>query len=180
MDCIITIKGNGVGRYGKPKKDRTGPVREFVVDNQYFYNIIYRHLKECDKCNPEEILRLYLARRIHRGDQMVTGLLVELAMKYARHFKIDPALIIEYKWRCGIHKYEYRKDLALYDLAKAVAISVNSGYCASPDPSDSDAVVIDLMIPIIRKMDLDDVLEMNEKSSSELKKLIDVASVMVT
>lgn len=64
MDCTITVKGNGVGRYGHPKHDRTGPIREFLVDNQIFYRVVKNHVATCDKCDPNAILEHYLARRL--------------------------------------------------------------------------------------------------------------------
>ena len=51
MDCEITIKGNGEGRNGHPKTDRTGPVREFLVDNGVFYRAVKKHVAKCDVCD---------------------------------------------------------------------------------------------------------------------------------
>ena len=64
MDCIISIKGNGVGNNGHPKHDRSGPVREFLVDNQVFYRVVKNHVFSCDKCDPSAILQVYLDRRL--------------------------------------------------------------------------------------------------------------------
>jgi hypothetical protein len=63
MNCIITIKGNGSGRHGNPKTPRTGPVSGFLIDNNVFYIAVTEHLKTCDTCNIEDILRVYLERR---------------------------------------------------------------------------------------------------------------------
>lgn len=64
MDCRILVKGNGKGGHGVPVRDREGPLKEFLVDNQVFYRAVTRHLRICDKCSAEECLRLLLDRRI--------------------------------------------------------------------------------------------------------------------
>jgi hypothetical protein len=98
LDCIITVKGNGVGKYGRSKKDRTGYVSEFCVDNTFFYRAIFKHLKECNKCDPNDVLKTLLFRR---KDGLVTGSLAELAVKYKRNFQsTDWLLVEEYICRC--------------------------------------------------------------------------------
>lgn len=90
--CTITVKGNGVGRYGRPKEDVTGTVTEFLVDNDVFYGAVFSHLKECKAerpCDPQQVLEAYLARRKHQAKFKGTGSkgLSRLAMKYKRTFR---------------------------------------------------------------------------------------------
>ncbi len=61
-DCEITVKGDGQGRHGHPKNDRTGPLRDFLVFNQVFFKAVRDHLKGCADCDPAEIMRVYLER----------------------------------------------------------------------------------------------------------------------
>jgi hypothetical protein len=63
-ECQITVKGDGVGRYGKPKTDKTGPLSDFLVDNSVFYAAVTKHLQKCDRCDVVEVLQTYLRRRI--------------------------------------------------------------------------------------------------------------------
>lgn len=181
MSCVITVKGDGQGRYGHPKNDRTGPLEEFMVDNVVFYTAVFKHLKSCDGHDPNKILKYYLSRRIKRGDQMITGTLVKLALKYARHFVIDPAILNEYKWRSGINDWDYRKDLSLHDLARAVKIQVSTGYLntlfGAMDKAP-DRKVLTALYNIVQGMETEEVLNMEE--TEELSKLIEVVDVMVT
>jgi hypothetical protein len=64
MDCIITVKGDGVGRNGHPKTDKTGPIRDFLVDNEVFYRAVKNHVAACNKCDPYAILDHHLQRRL--------------------------------------------------------------------------------------------------------------------
>lgn len=82
FDCIITVKGNGKGRYGNFKQDKTGPVSQFMVDNVHLYPIVKAHIVACDRCDPTEALRFYLNRRA--GGVTVTGTLAKLALSYER------------------------------------------------------------------------------------------------
>jgi len=98
LDCIITVKGNGIGKYGHSKKDRIGSVSEFCVDNLVLYRAVFKHLKECNKCDPNDVLKTLLLRR---KDGLVTGSLAELAVRYKRNFQsTDRLLVEEYVCRC--------------------------------------------------------------------------------
>jgi len=186
MSCIITVIGDGKGRNGHPKKDRTGPLEEFMVDNIVFYTAVFQHLLSCNKHDPNEILKHYITRRIARGDQMVTGTLVNMALKYARNFKIDQSIINEYKWRngidAGVDGYKRRIGLSLYDLAKAVKLQLNTGYLgglhSAMNGEISDHKTLMALHNIVLNMELDEVLNLNQ--DGELSKLIEVANVMLT
>jgi hypothetical protein len=123
MDCIVTMLGDGVGRYGKPKNDRTGPVREFIVDNQYFYPRVFKHVKDCAKCDSVTILETYLNRRINKGEELVTGALVKLAYQYFRLHRCVPiSLVRQFEIRAGINHNVSRANFALYELANRIIV----------------------------------------------------------
>ena len=89
--CVITVKGkeSGLGGNSRPQKDTTKPVREFLVDNGTYYTAVYQHLKECQadpKCDPQQVLDVYLARRTDPKDGMTSSSLATLAVKYLRAF----------------------------------------------------------------------------------------------
>ena len=88
MLCLITVKGGG-GGHGRPAKDRTGTVESFLVDNSVFYGAVLSHLRDCDKCDPVEVLRTYLERRktVQKFDGQTSGTLVALALKYDKLFQ---------------------------------------------------------------------------------------------
>jgi hypothetical protein len=97
MNCIIKFQAMD-GRYGRPGKDREGPLKEFIVDNQFFYSAVFKHVLECDACSPEEVLKEYLNRRIHLSKfKGVTSTgLVKLSLKYKKKFPhIDSNLVRE-------------------------------------------------------------------------------------
>ncbi len=85
LDCILTVKGNGVGRYGHPKKDRTGPITDFLVDNTVFYSAVTKHLTICKRCSIQEVLTAYLDRRVQKPkfEGKTSGSLVRRAIVLA-------------------------------------------------------------------------------------------------
>lgn len=120
FECIITIKGDGQGRYGIPKKDRTEPVKNFMVDNQYFYNRVRQHILGCPLCDPTEALRHYLERR----PGSVTGTLLKNALAYEKRSNrpVKKDVVDEYIWRCNdeelVLRHVYRLSLKQkYDCA---------------------------------------------------------------
>ena len=117
MNCIITIAGNGSGRYGSPKTPRTGPISEFRVDNTVFYIAITNHLKTCNVCNIEEILRVYLERRkkspkfngfTSSGLAKRAQILEKLAIKKKK--PVPKELVNEFLWRAGPYFTQYFGD----------------------------------------------------------------------
>lgn len=102
MNCVITIPGNGIGGYGRYKNDKTGPVKQFLVDNVYLYGKIFQHVRDCDVCDPEDTARFYLNRRKSlKFNGIVTGSLIDLAVKYEKLAKkknlpFNPTLVNEF------------------------------------------------------------------------------------
>jgi len=126
MHCVITVKGNGVGRYGHPKTDRTGPVSEFLVDNGVFYTAVYKHVKDCPTCDPVQVLKVYLDRRTNgaKFNGVTSDGQVKLALKYERLFKknkvqYDTELINEFLWRSTAFE-EYEARIGVRGMARAL------------------------------------------------------------
>jgi hypothetical protein len=85
FDCVITVKGDGHGKNGHFKTDKTGPVSQFMVDNIILYPIVKNHVANCPQCDPTEAVRRYLERRMNpKFGGRVTESLAKLAMSYER------------------------------------------------------------------------------------------------
>ena len=87
MNCIITVKGSvdegrDIPRMGQSKCTKTGPVSDFIVHNQFLYQKVYEHVRDCDKCSTNEIIDRYVSSRSDYFSES-TGLL-KLAVKYDR------------------------------------------------------------------------------------------------
>jgi len=126
MNCVITVKGDGAGRNGHPKTDKTGPVSDFLVDNTVFYTAISKHLKDCTVCDPVAILEEYLSRRKRepKFKRSTSKSLVELALKYERLFikkklTFNPELINEIIWRSPFLA-EYQGRIGISGIAKGM------------------------------------------------------------
>jgi hypothetical protein len=107
LTCVITVPGDGKGRNGKSKGDRTGPVESFLVDNQVLYQAVRKHLRKCKVCDPKEALQAYLDRRRNPKFQgTISRSLIGHAEKFRSVFKerglpVPEDLIAEFKWRVG-------------------------------------------------------------------------------
>lgn len=116
FDCVITVKGNGKGENGRFKLDKTGPVSQFMVDNTYLYPVVKKHVVACPHCDPTEVLRHYLRRRLvlpkfqpkpgqplWNVDGQLTGSLAKLALSYermtAKNRPVPRELVNEFIWR---------------------------------------------------------------------------------
>lgn len=115
FDCTITIKGDGQGRNGRFKQDKTDAVSRFMVDNVYLYTQVKQHVVQCRRCDPTEALRHYLNRRLTLDKFQprpgktwplagtVTGSLARLALSYerlcAKTRPIPKKLVDEFIWR---------------------------------------------------------------------------------
>lgn len=187
MDCLLNIKGNGVGQYGKPKYDRKGPVRKFVVDNQYFYPRVFNHVKSCNKCDPTEILEHYLNRRINKGVELVTGSLVKLAYRYKKLNRgVPESLVRQFEIRAGIDRAINRSSFSLYELAQAVRLQCTMKYdwwlgldATHNRDEVPDKSLILALIPIVKDRPLNEIMALGPNDDNEITKLIEVAKVMV-
>jgi len=129
MNCILKVKGTPGGTHGKPRHDREGPVRDFVIDNQVFYRLVYNHVRQCELCDPTEVLRAYLARRMCKKHQdMTSDGLVKLALRYERLDRGVPReLVDEFIWRGGPYAMaEQFGRLSLEDVARGARVALAS------------------------------------------------------
>lgn len=126
FDCIVTVPGDGVGRDGRFKKDKTGAIKWLMVDNSFLYQIVRKHVIKCPHCSPERALEHYLHRRMVRFNGRVSAGLMNLALQYERLAALEQRavpmkLVNEFICRTGCHdkviSYEYRLDLKELVLA---------------------------------------------------------------
>lgn len=123
MRCVITV--NGAMRNGRQERDRTGTVEEFLVDNDFLYREITKHVlgigpgsAPCQRCDPEEIVRHRLRRRLEnpRFRGMASMSLTEHVVSWDRRLRgsskpLPKALVDEFVWRAGfagVRDYGYR------------------------------------------------------------------------
>jgi hypothetical protein len=121
--CVITVK--------EKSKNKTGPLRQFMVDNDYLYTEVARHVSQCVVCDPAKILGYYLWRRktIPKFHGQTSGELVKLALKYCkiaqnRGKPLPPELINEFIWRSGsitVYK-KFSKILTSREIYEAVIL----------------------------------------------------------
>lgn len=64
LSCVVSVKP-GDGRRA-PKRGKTGPVRDFIADQDFYYQLVFNHVsRDCTAgCAPDEVLRRYLERRL--------------------------------------------------------------------------------------------------------------------
>ena len=128
FECTMTVEGDGKGKYGRSKNDRTGPVSMFMVDNISLYPKVKGHIKKCDKCCPQAALEFYLERRKRdpKFKGTVTGTLANMALSYERTFKgrIRKETVNEFLWRLN-NVYELEKHvnrLTVEELARGAEL----------------------------------------------------------
>lgn len=97
MDCVISVPRD-LSSNGQKRADVVGPVSSFLKDSEIYYRAVWKHSKSCDKCDPAEILRGFLANRDVRHRGQTTTLLVEMAEKYRRAMpgRVPAELVREY------------------------------------------------------------------------------------
>jgi hypothetical protein len=86
MNHEIFLKGEKKrgSQYGKPTKDTNRKLCDSIIDNQYVYTVIYQHLKTCDVCNADVVMKSYLSKRNAMNAGKTSSGLVGLALKIAR------------------------------------------------------------------------------------------------
>lgn len=101
MDCEIFIEGKGTSRSGNLKNDWRGTVRQAIKDWDVFYRAVLKHVRDCDKCDPTEVLQAYwdLRQGPKHGGQTSIGL-ASLAMRYKR-IGADPELVKKFVSNTG-------------------------------------------------------------------------------
>lgn len=62
LSCILRVEP-GDGRRA-PKRGKTGPVRDFLADQDFYYQVVFNHVKDCKAgCAPDLVLERHLERR---------------------------------------------------------------------------------------------------------------------
>lgn len=176
-ECQITVKGDGVGKYGKPKKDRTGPVSDFLVDNSVFYAAVTKHLQKCETCDLVEVLQTYLRRRIQvpkfKGQTstslMKRALILEnLAMK--KGVALPEGLVNAFLWRGGPYGVaEHSSRLTFRERLQAFRLApLNDHLRPRLSPTD-------LYLARLAEQGLS-----GDVTEAELEELVKVAEVMLS
>jgi hypothetical protein len=118
VDCTITIKAKG-----NLKKDWTGPVRDATKDWDIFYRAVYNHVKDCDKCDPTQVLQKYWDNR--QRPKFNGALSVGLAALALRYYRIGADANLVKKFISDpdyvdyvLQAHELFSDKEIYDLAK--------------------------------------------------------------
>ncbi len=131
FECTITVKGDGQGRNGHFKKDKIGPVSQFMVDNITLYPIVKNHVVNCPQCDPTQAVRRYLHRRMGpRFNGRVTEGLAKLAMSYERKCAktrpIPKELVNEFICRSGSRGLilDNEKRLSIRELVQAAGFYI--------------------------------------------------------
>lgn len=178
MDCVITIKGRPKTGYGHTKHDRTGPIKNFLVDNNVLYSDVTKHLKTCDKCSINSILEEYLRRRIEidkfnggtSGGLIRRALILErLALK--KKEPLRPGLVNEFIWRGGVYFLSnYAKRLSMLERYMACKMTNDQDMSRlSHRLSKTDQYLVKLSQQNLEK----------NLTSEDLHDLLEVAEVML-
>lgn len=168
--CTISIPGNRRGNYGKNK---SGTIREFLVDNQYYYSIIYKHVKDCDECDPIEIVRFYLNRRMEKQGGFTSVGLLSVVNKYYRlcnkkGIELPIELINEFYWRCRSHeKILSRKSFYSFEEIYK-CLKLHASFVTEP------LIMLDPRFKLVSMFMNSDPFP----GEDEMKKLLEVAEVM--
>jgi hypothetical protein len=176
MNCVITVKGDGVGRYGKPKVDRTGPLSEFLVDNSVFYVEITKHLQQCSVCSVNAVLTEYLRRRVQipkfkgqTGASLVKRAVILERLAKKKGEALTPGLVNEIIWRCDIwHIIKFNARLSLRERFTAFKFHGTDVIPKLKELSTQDRYLVEL----VRGSDLGKITD------QELEELLVAAEVM--
>lgn len=135
LDCVITIKGQGVSKSGCLKNDKTGPIHSMIKDLTVYYDAVYRHCRTCRKCDPNEVLKRFLENRdkptSNRTGTNTTSLLVNLVEKFIKNVPgTDAGWLAKYVARCdNTASIEKHRRLLTHDqLVKAARGTRYNGW----------------------------------------------------
>lgn len=139
LDCVIPVSGNGTGR-GSPRRDVSAAVSDLLTDLTGYYGAVFRHVMACERCDPGEVLRRYVARRdsLRKFRGMTSKGLCELALRYERDPRKDVPreLVDEFFIRSGDLELLVRRDLSPVQEARGLQFlwrrwQLNGGGAAS-------------------------------------------------
>lgn len=184
MDCLLTIKGDNRGKYGRFKKDTTRTIRDWIIDNAVVYPKVLAHVAECPKCDPIEIFTKYVERR--RGKYAphkfayMTGTLVKLSHKYEklcakRGTPLPKEILHEVRLHCNNAEIllHYENEFSCTEIFKILKDFQKRGESYNPKNLASKS---------IKYRQILDVMESIEEcpDEKELENLLKVADVLLT
>ncbi len=127
MDCEIRVPAGDGGL----RRDAVGPVSSFLKDSEIYYRAVWKHVKQCRRCDPAEVLRGFLANRDARHRGQTSALLVTMAEKYRRAMpdRVPAELVREFVIRCASswEAFEDRVD----DLSPEEIVRSHDAYMAA-------------------------------------------------
>jgi len=128
LSCELSSE-NGNGRNG-PKHPKVGPVREFLVDWDAYYRLVFKHVKAgCKRgCTPDLVLKEYLDRRarLPKFNGETSSGLCRWAERYEK-IGATPALVRRFFVRSGdAGLLCARKDLGPEEIVEGVKILYSS------------------------------------------------------
>lgn len=175
MQCVITVKGDGRGKYGHPKTDKTGPLKDFIVDNVVYYIAVTKHLSECNVCSVNDVLTEYLRRRVtipkfegFSSRSLVTRVFVLEKLAKRKGEALTQGLVNELIWRGGTN----------YVITHNARFSLREKYVAFQFQYPSN-----LSILLEQDRYLAGIVHQSncgKLSDQELEELVQVAEVMFT
>jgi len=182
LSCSITVPGDGKGRYGKPKNDRTGPLSSFLVNNQVFFTVVKNHLKTCSKCSIDAVLTVYRDRTISKLTGCSSNSLIRHALGLEKIAiengeTLTPGLVNEILWRGGPQPIrEFRTRLSVKE--KLMAFSHPRYKSMDPYGFGLDGLSFDnLEIQLINLASQEIGLNLNDQ---EILELCEISEVMCT
>jgi hypothetical protein len=117
MDCEIFLDKHQICQL----RDWRGTIREAIKDWDDFYEAVFNHVKDCDKCDPNEVLQAYweLYQQPKYGGETSASFL-RMAMRYKR-IGADVKLVKKFVAHAGypgdILKYVHLfEDEELYNI----------------------------------------------------------------
>ena len=74
--------------------DRSGTVRSMCVHIEQLYRLVFTHVKDCETCDPNEVLQTYLDSRVKaRKPTLVSKTLLKIVDRYAKLPGVDQSLV---------------------------------------------------------------------------------------
>ena len=133
LDCVITVDGKdkGLGGNSRPKHSKTKPVSDFLRDSYVYYRAVFKHLKSCGKCDPQEALEGFLKNRAGKQRGLTSGMLVKMAERYRKAFpdRVSEKIVKEFTIRSlnSWSSFELRADgLSEQEIVRAHDIGVEA------------------------------------------------------
>ena len=131
FECKVEVKGDGEGRYGRPRYNIVKSVSDLLIDNTVYYKAIRSHVLSCQKCCPSQVLSIYLSRRVSlsKFKGVVSSGLFKLAGSYRsvckkRGVEFPDGVYREICWRTLDPELvvKYQQDMSVLDCIELVRL----------------------------------------------------------